>query len=663
MVDTDASNFAMGAVLSQHQQGQEKVLAYFSKSFSKEERNNCVTRRELLAIVSTLKQYHHYLYGSKITVRTDHGALRWLLSFKKPEGQLARWLEIMGTYNIEIQHRPGRIHNNADALSRRPCTDCRFCSAKEAKDEAAAEDNSEASSHKIRAVDRSISPVVEPWPKETLLSWQEDDTDVAEARKWLVGGKRPEWSDVRGKSNVVKRLWAMYNELCLVEQLIYCQIKDKSQGESAMRLVAPQILRKETFQMLHCNRTAAHMGMRKTLANIQRRFWWPGIKEDVERMCCGCSQCQKRNPRSDRHNAPLVQCPAGAPWERIAMDILSIPVTLVMGKTCILVVSDHFSKWTEAFALEDHRAVTIADVLVTEEFCRFGVPTFLHSDQDPEFQAELMKEICKLLNITQTRTTPCHPQSDGQVERFNRTLLNLLAKLCEDEPEQWEDHLPYVMFAYWSTVHDSTGCTPNSLIFGRETNMPIDVMFTPPDETYRPKCQVEYVEWVREALQRNCELARENLGQAAVRQKTNYDLKAAPRNISVGDWVLCYYPPAMIGNKLSSPFRGPYLVVAQPNDVTFTIQANRTEKAVTVHVNDLKRFWGDNHPASWLPNRNIPVDPVSKEGEHGTSDCNMWSDEDHYDPNNFPMAEPKAAPQTSTRSKRVIRPPKRFGWD
>ena len=176
------------------------------------------------------------------------------------------------------------------------------------------------------------------------------------------------------------------------------------------------------------------------------------------------------------------------------MDILSIPVTSANGKTCILVVSDYFSKWTEAFALENHRAVTIADVLVTEVFCRFGVPTFLHSDQGPEFQAELMKEVCKLLDITQTKTTPYHPQSDGQVERFNRTLLNLLAKLCENEPEEWEDHLPFVMFAYRSTVHDSTGCTPNSLMFGRQTNMPVDLLFTPPDEMYRPKCSIKYAE-------------------------------------------------------------------------------------------------------------------------------------------------------------------------
>ena len=112
-LDTDASNSALGAVLPQQQDGVERVIGYFSKAFTKPERNYCVTRRELLAIVSSLKHFHHYLYGSHIIVRTDHGALRWLLSFKKPESQMARWLEVIGTYDLEIQHRAGRVAMHA----------------------------------------------------------------------------------------------------------------------------------------------------------------------------------------------------------------------------------------------------------------------------------------------------------------------------------------------------------------------------------------------------------------------------------------------------------------------------------------------------------------------------------------------------------------------
>ena len=129
ILDTDASGTGLGAVLSQVQNGEEKVISYYSKCFSKSERNYCVTRRELLAVVSAVKQYHHYLYGCNFLVRSDHGALRWLMNFKQPGGQLARWLETLSMYDFNIEHRQGRVHSNADGLSRRPCYshDCKHC--------------------------------------------------------------------------------------------------------------------------------------------------------------------------------------------------------------------------------------------------------------------------------------------------------------------------------------------------------------------------------------------------------------------------------------------------------------------------------------------------------------------------------------------------------
>ncbi|CAC5393395.1 unnamed protein product [Mytilus coruscus] len=132
ILDTDASGTGVGAVLSQiNDEGKECVIAYFSRTLSRTERQYCVTRRELLAIVLAVKHFHHYLYGVKFTVRTDHGALNWLKNFKNPEGQLARWLEILGTYTFIIKHRAGLKHGNADGLSRRPCVNCKQCDTRD----------------------------------------------------------------------------------------------------------------------------------------------------------------------------------------------------------------------------------------------------------------------------------------------------------------------------------------------------------------------------------------------------------------------------------------------------------------------------------------------------------------------------------------------------
>ena len=129
LIDCDASNVGVGAVLSQIQDGEEKVISYFSKCLSRTERKYCTTRKELLAVVMAVKNFHHFLFGQQFTVRTDHGSLQWLMRFKNCEGQIARWLEVLSAYTFTIVHRAGRVHNNADSLSRRPCysNDCKHC--------------------------------------------------------------------------------------------------------------------------------------------------------------------------------------------------------------------------------------------------------------------------------------------------------------------------------------------------------------------------------------------------------------------------------------------------------------------------------------------------------------------------------------------------------
>jgi len=132
VLDTDASNTGIGAVLSQTQ-GEEKVTAYFSRSLTKAESRYCVTRKELLALVTAVRHFHHYVYGRHFKVHTDP----LLMNFKNPEGQTARWIEILGIYDHEVEHCQGRIHGSADELSRRPCTNCSHCERGERKGQCA----------------------------------------------------------------------------------------------------------------------------------------------------------------------------------------------------------------------------------------------------------------------------------------------------------------------------------------------------------------------------------------------------------------------------------------------------------------------------------------------------------------------------------------------
>lgn len=598
ILDTDASGHSLGAVLSQVQGSQERVIAYYSRSFSKAQRNMCVTRRELFAIVDSVKHFHHFLYGRPVVVRTDHGALRWLLSFKNPEGQMARWLETLGTYDLQIVHRAGKSHQNADALSRRPCGDCKHCLQKELTERLAVESDPPLCAAIKHNTNQSPEPWLAAWSDGDIQKWQDDDPCIKKVIVWLKSGDRPKWSVMRSEGANMRVYWTMWNQLILKNDKLYrSDSSDKRRG--VLRLVAPIKIREDILHSLHNNKTAAHLGITKTLEKVKSRFWWPGLKKDVHRWCQYCPTCQKRNLRVGRRKATLQQDPVGSPMERIGIDIVSFREKTDDGNTCVLVVVDYFTKWTEAFALPDHTALTVADILVTEVFTRLGVPRLLHSDQGGEFQSKLMTELYNLLEIKKTRTTPFHPSSDGLVENFNRTLINMLSKFCQENKSNWDHHLPYLLCAYRSSIQESTGCTPNMMMLGRETSLPVDIMYSVSKEV-GPPCPVTYVEWVRQAMEENFERVRDNLKVAATRQKRYFDERAEMRSFKPGDWVVRYYLPNVIKSKLNSPYVGPYLVTKKLGEVTYELQKDLSSSPIKIHVDDLKAYNEQSDRLNWV---------------------------------------------------------------
>ena len=155
------------------------------------------------------------------------------------------------------------------------------------------------------------------------------------------------------------------------------------------------------------------------------------------------------------------------------------------GNRYILVVSDYFTKWTEGFPMANMEAVTVAKIIVEEVITRNGTPSMIHSDQGVQYESHLFTEICRLFNIKKTHTTPYHPQSDGMVERFNKTLANMLSVYVDEHHADWDEHLPYVMMAYRAAVHETTGTTNSKMILGREVATPLDIVYEMPSSLKR----------------------------------------------------------------------------------------------------------------------------------------------------------------------------------
>ena len=298
VLDTDASLVGLGAVLSQIQNGTEKVIAYYSRSFSRVERSYCVTRRELLAIISSIRHFHHYLYGRKIVVRTDHGALRWLLHFKNPEGQMARWFEVLAAYDFEIVHRAGRNHNNADALSRRPCLSdmCSHCERIEKKEEPCESSLntkylSEVSEEKMcsHAVNEHNSEKVEVMKTTKICNTtSQGSSQMSESQtnnismkqhqhqdtllKYIIEEKekrsKPEWKDIASRDDVLKFYWQRWDSLEVKDQTLYYKFENMK-GETHLLLVVPQSQRNFILKELHDGITGGHLGVKKTLNKVR----------------------------------------------------------------------------------------------------------------------------------------------------------------------------------------------------------------------------------------------------------------------------------------------------------------------------------------------------------------------------------------------------------
>ena len=509
---------------------------------------------------------------------------------------LARWISILDTYDYHFEHRQGSKHGNADAMSRKPCKQCKR----------------EGCYEPVGAVRRI--PERNEMDKLSFTDWcdamsdddrrelQQADPAISRIVALLLSfpDRKPPWRDVARDGRDVKTLWVQWHNLVIRDDILYRRWRATERMPWIYQYVTPPTLRRQIMHFVHDKRLAGHLGVAKTVHNVRQRFYWPGHKEDIKRWCRRCNVCAAQKPRPGPRRAPLQQRPTGDRLERIALDVLGpLPLTERQNQY-ILVATDYFSKWTMAWAMPDHTAMTIAEKLVLDWFLLFGCPVQIHTDQGRDFQSKLMKELLKLLEIDQTRTVPYRPQSDGQTERFNRTLLSMLTSFVDENQENWDEVLPYVLSAYRATMHETTNCSPNLMFLGRENRMPVDLLFgSPPGDGNPPACPNEYVEWVRDATQVAHEYAREHSGVAAERQKRYYDQRTASRKFKVGDWIRYYYPPEG-EKKLKGGWLGPYLITKITSEVNYEIQGTPKGRAKVVHVDQLKTYEGDPPRESWV---------------------------------------------------------------
>ena len=285
IVYTDASNIGVGGVLSQVDElGQEKVIAYASRTFHGAEKNWSTTEKEAYAIVWALDYFSAYIFGQKVIVYSGHRALQWLRNMKTPNGKLARWLLRLEEFDYEIIHKPGHLMQHVDALSRAP----------------------------VGGI------LLSGWSQEEFGDLQSLDDDIVVASNWVAEGIKPKDRPEQG-SEVLRTFYNIFDSLCFKNGLL-CRKWVNEVGKEHSQIVVPQFFKGNVLREIHL--LAGHSGTSKTFASLQSRYYWPKFFSDVQAYCKSCEVCA-RNKTAPRPRWPMQPIEIkSVPFYMVGVDII-----------------------------------------------------------------------------------------------------------------------------------------------------------------------------------------------------------------------------------------------------------------------------------------------------------------------------------------------------
>lgn len=711
VLHTDASTTGLGAALYQEQDGQMRVIAFASRGLTRSEAKYPAHKLEFLALKwAVTTKFNDYLYGTDFTVITDSNPLTYILSSAKLDATSYRWLSSLSTFTFKIQYRAGSRNQDADGLSRRPqeevpddqetqkemerirqfthhhlTEDSSMIVSAEAV-EAICERHhlgqlcgNPGSSHLPVILVESLAIDVEALPQafqqedtyqfteipqlseEDLREGQRMDPEIGLVIRQLELNDKPYFKTIPPELILWFKEW---NRLELRNGVLFR--RSQKEGNSSYQLVLPAYLRSAVLRELHDE--MGHMGIERTLDLVRSRFFWPKMASAVEKKVKTCERCVRRKTLPEKA-APLVNIRTSRPLELVCMDFLSLEPDLSNTKD-ILVITDHFTKYAVAVPTRNQKAQTVAKCLWENFLVHYGFPEKLHSDQGTDFESRTIKELCKCAGISKTRTTPYHPRGNP-VERFNRTLLQMLGTLNNKEKSRWKDYVKPLVHAYNCTKSDVTGFCPYELMFGRQPRLPVDLAFGLPVDS-QSGSHSKYVQDLKKRLEESYKVATGNASKVAERNKKRYDKHVVASTLQVGDRVLVKNVRLRGKHKLADKWEPDiYIVIKKAGDLpVYTVTPERKSGPLRTLHRDLLL------PCGFLSTPDEPVErkvirkPITRarcaedpEEFESVSECSEsdYDPVDHYAPErSFEietriLSNPK--PVFSTGSRRTVHLP------
>ena len=570
-IETDASDFAIAAVLSQP--GEDGVLhpvAFYSRKLTDPELNYEIYDKEMLAIVVAMKEWRAYLEGAThpFTIYTDHKNLEYFTTTKVLNRRQSRWAELIANYDFKIVYRPGKSMGKPDAMSRRhdfsegskaseapPCTLLKPDQLQLSAVRSSAASAESPLLRDIRAA-QPRDPVLQPLlPFLHNLDIPRNDT----IRRQLIG-------------------FSLCDDLVLFNGLVY--VPDDETIQLAI------------LRQCHDSPSAGHFGRAKTFEIVTRDFFWPRLRRFVKRYISTCDACARAKAPRHKPYGFLVPLPVPSrPWSSISMDfIVALPLSS-SGNDTILVTVDRFTKMAHFSPTKTTaEAPDIAHLFLKDVYRLHGLPSDIVSDRDKLFNSTFWRHFLTLLDVKPNMSTAFHPQTDGQTERVNQVLEQYLRIFCNYQQDDWQEHLPLAEFAYNNAAHASTGKTPFVANYGQHPTTPATTPLAAPESSSNPAAE----RLVKSLRSLHAELAR-NLADAYQTHARYYDrkVKEAPP-LEEGDqvWLLRRnIKTTRPSDKLDYKRLGPFRIKSKIGQAAFHLQLPPSMRIHPVfHVSLLEPF-------------------------------------------------------------------------
>ena len=573
ILHTDASGYAVGGVLCQNIGDGVKPVVFLSHKLAGAEINWPVYEKEFYAIIYCLKQCQWYLQGNEVTIYTDHKSLQYFVSQKSLSSKQSRWVEFLSSFYCKIEYKEGKYNVVADALSRR----------------------SDYQSHDNNNNNIDVQNNIESIKGSIKIN------SITSARKFPTT-----FTNLFGISTFtvgdeyLDRVKEAYND----DEV--CKLIIQSNGTPTYtvqnefiykgdRLYIPSFesLKLPLLYEYHDSASSAHRGIASTHERIKRHFYWPNMQGDIEQYCRTCKECQQSKSINQMKNGLLQPLPIpNNKFDDISMDFITHLPTTTSGNNVILVIVDRLTKYARFIPLAARRAhdipaaETTADAVFTY-WCRiFDIPQTIVSDRDPQFTSKFWTTLFDKYNTKLKHSTAYHPQTDGQTERTNRTLEEILRSYLSPTQTDWDSWLTSAEIAYNNTCHSSTQQTPHELVFNQPRRTMADFIAL---ANNTPNKAITSAAERLQSAKRCIERAQKKQIQQANKHRRDI-------TYNVGDLVFIstehMNPKGSTSNKLMYKYVGPYRIIRRISDVTYEIQLPASSKLHPVfYVNRLRKFY------------------------------------------------------------------------